>query len=108
MLARSMTFRIAFSAVGEHTPPEQLMFCVAFVDISTEARALEITSGRQIAASSIDGLPEIMATPGGEVDLALAPSVANDEGTGEPSLFSRGAKGDGLTVSGHQVPDFGL
>jgi hypothetical protein len=39
MVVRSFTFRTAFFAVGEHTPPEQLMLLVAAVEISTEACA---------------------------------------------------------------------
>jgi hypothetical protein len=35
--SRSVTFRFAMLAVGEHTPPEQFMFCVAAVEIVTAA-----------------------------------------------------------------------
>src|ERR1041385_1588132 len=38
-LARSVTFRFAFAAVGVHTPAEQLMFCVALSEITTAALA---------------------------------------------------------------------
>src|SRR5437870_2577989 len=36
-LVRSVTFSTACFAVGEHTPAAQLMFCVAFVEIVTDA-----------------------------------------------------------------------
>ena len=39
-VARSFVFRVAFFAVGAHTPPAQPMFLVAFDEIVTDALAL--------------------------------------------------------------------
>jgi hypothetical protein len=42
MSSSSATFRTAFTAVGEHTPPEQVMCFVAWFEITTAAAAVEI------------------------------------------------------------------
>src|SRR4051812_50201066 len=50
MLARALTFSTASAAVGEHTPPEQVMFCVGSVEITTSACA-EATKAQSAAAA---------------------------------------------------------
>ena len=53
MLVTSLTLRYAFSALGEHTPPEHVMFCVGSVEMFTAACATPgmIVSTQTIAVS---------------------------------------------------------
>src|SRR6185437_8743497 len=48
MLARSVTFNTASAAVGEHTPPEQVMFCVGSDEITTSACAAPLDSSSAV------------------------------------------------------------
>src|ERR1051325_2330436 len=52
ILARSVTFRTAFLAVGEHTPAEQLMFLVGLEEISTDANAESTRLARAVETTT--------------------------------------------------------
>src|SRR6185437_3028889 len=62
MLVRSLTFSTAFLAVGEQTPALQFMFCVALVEIVTDAYAApalisRVTQGRMARTSLRTAVP---------------------------------------------------
>jgi hypothetical protein len=54
----------AFCAVGVHTPPEQLMFCVGSFEMTTSARAPVAASTNAKAALQRKIRPDSMSPPG--------------------------------------------
>src|ERR1051325_10505878 len=84
MLVRSLTFSTAFFAVGEHTPALQFMFCVALVEIVTDASQ---GAAKATRASAHNATRIFMVKPSRRASriFMVKPSRrAQDNGRGKP------------------------